>query len=348
MHMRCQSKEYYLMKNFLSLRAILTSRWFASAIVISLAMPMVAFSQGALAPSGPPGPTFKTLSQVEPRIPISSLPYDISAPGSYYVTSNLTGVSSAYGIRINSSDVTLDLSGFTLTGVPGAFYGIATPSGLTNIVIRNGTVRGWGFVGVDTTANYNAVVENVVSTHNAGGFTLGADSSIRNCKAMYNVNVGISVDDRGSVKDCVSERNGLTGIRAGMFSSATGCLVVSNSSGGIIVLDSSSVTDCEVYATSGSDAIQISYQCRAERNHCARNTGAGIHATLTYNRIDSNHLIGNNRGIKVDFCNNVIVRNSAGANTVDYDLTVGCNTFGPIVYNANVATNSNPHANYVP
>ena len=45
--------------------------------------PSTCFAQGPLAPPGPPGPTMKTLDQIEPRTPISSLPFTISASGSY-------------------------------------------------------------------------------------------------------------------------------------------------------------------------------------------------------------------------------------------------------------------------
>ena len=45
--------------------------------------------QGSLTPPGAPGETMKSLEQVEPRTPISSLPYTISESGSYYVVSSI-------------------------------------------------------------------------------------------------------------------------------------------------------------------------------------------------------------------------------------------------------------------
>lgn len=73
-----------------------------------------AFAQGALTPPvGAPAPVMKSLSQIEPRTPISTLPITITNSGSYYLTTNLT-TSTGSGITIFANNVHLDLNGFTI------------------------------------------------------------------------------------------------------------------------------------------------------------------------------------------------------------------------------------------
>src|ERR1035441_10554007 len=80
------------------------------------------FAQGSLTPPGAPAPTMKSLDQIEARTPISSLPYTISMPGSYYLTSSFN-VNSGSAITITASKVTLDLTRVTLSSPE------ATPTG---------------------------------------------------------------------------------------------------------------------------------------------------------------------------------------------------------------------------
>jgi hypothetical protein len=102
-------------------------------------------AQGTLTPPGAPAPTMKSLDQIEPRTPISSVPYTITNPGSYYLTTNLTTtVSNAIVIATNG--VTLDLSGFTISStVANAASGgtaILLGSGISDITICNGHILG--------------------------------------------------------------------------------------------------------------------------------------------------------------------------------------------------------------
>src|SRR3954468_6434409 len=82
----------------------------------------LSLGQGSLTPPGLPAPLFKTLQQVEPRTEINatntpgdaSSIFRITAPGSYYLSGNITGVSPKGGIVIASNDVTVDLNGFAV------------------------------------------------------------------------------------------------------------------------------------------------------------------------------------------------------------------------------------------
>ena len=106
-------------------------------MAICLLVSCSAFAQGPLEPSGPPGPTMKTLDQVEPRIPIST-PSTISQPGSYFLTQNFTG-----SIGIVADDVSLDLNGFTVMREDNST--VLPVGNVFNVRIFNGTVKGGSY-----------------------------------------------------------------------------------------------------------------------------------------------------------------------------------------------------------
>jgi len=98
--------------------------------------------QGALTLPGTPAPSMKTLTQIEPRTPISSAPFTISQSGSYYLTGNLT-VSSGDAITFAANGVTLDLAGFSITSTKASAAGTAillTATGFSDLTITNGHI----------------------------------------------------------------------------------------------------------------------------------------------------------------------------------------------------------------
>ncbi|HEU6449391.1 MAG TPA: right-handed parallel beta-helix repeat-containing protein [Verrucomicrobiae bacterium] len=228
-------------------------------------------AQGALTPPGAPAPTMKSLSQIEPRTPISSLPFIITNSGSFYLTTNLYLGTGENGISISANDVTIDLNGFTLTGSPaaGSGSGIYVDYIHTNIVVRNGNLEDWGFRGLEAEYTYNSqFVQLRASGNQDDGLDTGIDSTVIQCTAANNVWVGINASAASSVRNCTATDNGNNGISVNAGSVVFGCASTGNG-GGI-----STGTGCTVSACSakqnGGDGFSISQStivdCTAQGN----------------------------------------------------------------------------------
>lgn len=140
------------------------------------------FAQGSLTPPGAPGPTMKTLDQVEPRTPINSLPFIITQSGSYYLTKSFAqNFTVLDALTIQADNVTLDFCGFTIqqTGATLAIAGVRIGSTslntpLRNAVIRNGTIAGFAASGIISLGGRNCLIENLHVTGCAGGIAFQA------------------------------------------------------------------------------------------------------------------------------------------------------------------------------
>jgi parallel beta-helix repeat protein len=232
------------------------------AALVSLVLICSAATTGILVsgpldpPAGPIAPTYKTLSEVEPRIAINltNTPGDanslfkITQPGSYYLTGNITGVANKHGIEIVVSGVTVDLNGFDLVGVATALDGVsATVVNLTNIEIRNGSVRNWGDEGVDLflVNAMDSVVRDVRSSGNADvGITAGNGCTISGCTASANNSAGILAGNGCTISGCTSHDNSLNGIDAGFGCTISGCTSHDNIANGITAGNGCTISGC--------------------------------------------------------------------------------------------------------
>ena len=219
-----------------------------------------------------------------------------------------TALASAYtnGITIAADFVTLDLGGHAMQGHPASTLdGIAVPGG-NNVVIRNGTLAGWGQHGIgagaatnltvcDVAANANAengimagpaarllrcdgsmngVGQTVVANDHGNGLVVDVGSLLRGCTARGNNNHGIESSSSCDLEDCLVSRNGHDGIHGGMGSTAVRCLAYENTGEGIEFSVGSTIADCTAY--SNDDGIKTRAEPTAPWGHSvfARNASS--------------------------------------------------------------------------
>jgi len=238
-------------------------------LLFAIGFQLPAFGQGTLTPSGAPAPTMKSLAQIEPRIPVSYEEYYIGSPGSYYLTTNLTGASAGnpYGIFIASDNVTVDLNGFTVQGGSGSSVGVYISGSHTNIVIRNGIITGWGINGVDWThpsfPPQNVVLEHLtVSLNGQSGINTANGYVVSDCSIQNNGGAGIALLGNGSL---------IIGNTLAGNNSANGA-----SSGGIVVEGLNNRIEGNHVTGSGSAGYGIAFNFVGDTNNViVRNSVSG-------------------------------------------------------------------------
>ena len=291
-----------------------------------------AFAQGSLTPPGAPAPTMKALDQIEPRTPISGLPYQITNAGSYYLTTNLNGTS---GVTILANHVTLDLNGFSLS----APTGILIPGSFTNLVIRNGIICNCTSNGIsasytDGSVNTHNVFMEDLHIANCGGYgaNIRLTALVRNCAFVGNGISGLYIMG-GLVSGCLAEANKGNGITAAssVCSVVENCHALNNASSGISA-NFALVTRC-VASGNGTNGILVGGGCRVTDNLLVGNNGVcGIYVSGSRNDIQNNTVIGNGNNsiglVCTNYAPNIILRNTFSANFAG-DLIIGSGNTAP-------------------
>jgi len=250
------------------------------------------------------------------------------------------------------------------------FYSGADNCRFANLLLVSNSVVGL------RAGNVCRVEHCTVVGSNGDGFWVGGASTVADCTANFNANAGMLVGGSSTVGHCTANNNGGDGFQLGGEGTVSHCTANDNASGGFAGSNGrNTLTDCTATRNgadgiaagegsvvarcaallSGNDGIEATIGCLIRDNACHRNgqattNGAGIHLVgfggpSTGNRVEANNLTQNDIGLFVESSRNLILRNSAAGNTVNYNLATN-NAVGPILTSTNLATNDNPHANY--
>lgn len=237
----------------LSVRSLVVAAAFTVAPLVALAGPLTP-------PAGEPGSTMKTLVQVEPRIAVNAAntPGDagsvfrITQPGSYYLTDDVVGVAGKQGIKIEASEVTLDLSGMAVRGIPGATIGISITG--HNVVIRNGLVSSWSSQGILAPEATHVTLREVRLVNNKSmGANLGAYAAVYDSEAAGNGSTGFQFLAAGIAANCRAESNngfGFNFLNGGHM--ITSCTALLNGDDGFNINGASVITGSSSLSNGGN------------------------------------------------------------------------------------------------
>ena len=246
----------------------------------------------------------------------SMMPLTITNPGSYVLTEELTGIAGESGITIASDDVKIDFNGFTLCGVPGSHHGVALTSNLVNLVLMNGTITHWDWLGIDAFQGANTTCRELTAHHNASnGIYLGFSATAIDCVAYSNGLAGIEVENGSTVRDCVSWGNHEHGLDVHSGSTVIDCTMNDNGHDGIHGSHAVTLIRC-VTDNNAGEGIEVDTGGKIENCTARNNRDDGIKTQGEGSTI-INCWTSENIDDGFDLASGSLIRNSTSVNNGD-------------------------------
>lgn len=292
-------------------------------------------------PAGPIAPTHKTLTQVEPRTPLSvaTTPGDadsvfrITQSGVYYLTGDLLVPAGKSGIEVFSStatEVSIDLGGFAIrSAAAGTLDGVTTGTG-ARFTLANGSILSMGGRGVLAEANSIVVERLRVANCQSFGLRLLGAGTIQSC-SVESCTSGIGAFGAFHVERCLSFNNTSSGIFVTDDSTVHDCIAFGNDSYGIDLGTNSAARDCGAFSN-GFAGITTSSGCIITRCRASANTANGIDAGdgVTIEEVEAvanggqGVMTGNHAVLRAV---SAILNGGAGINTAEFSRLTDCYSY---------------------
>lgn len=268
--------------------------------VLSLALTAGVLSERAAAgplspPSGVVTSTGKTLREVAPETAITpptnptsfAAMIRISQSGNYYLTGDLVISTPGFaGIEITANDVTLDMRGFRIVGIPGSTLGIGGSETASGFKLRNGTITNTGGIGIGLGFADNVVVENVrVQYAAASAIVLGPGAKVNNCQ-VFSCQSGITVEAGSAISNCTVRNTSGVGFTTRLGCKITNSIAIGNLTG-FLLGQGSSAESCTATTNTGvgfqSNSLAVFNRCVARSNGThGFDVGQGSHVLASY------------------------------------------------------------------
>ena len=280
----------------------------------------------------------------------------LNTPGATYILANdLSSCGSC--LVVNGDRITIDLAGYTISGILGACDGSAgiTDGGTARqgTTVKNGTISTFTIGIALGSSTRNQILNLTSSANSASGIIVGARSLVKGCAVVENGGYGIIVGEFGQVQDCT-----ITGHDGGFGISGAGHLLVkdndvSDNFVGIVIGDFGTVS----FNTASNNAVSGLFagnHSLVTGNETNGNGNAGIStgglSSVSYNTSNGNGgggidvgvdgffdgtqslVTGNITNGNVDvgvtaMCPSTVTNNRSSGNGSNYDITgPGCRT----------------------
>ncbi|MEZ5980344.1 MAG: hypothetical protein R3F34_19325 [Planctomycetota bacterium] len=329
----------------------------ACGLAGAAALALLATSQFEPAGASPPAP----LPSIGP-VPISSLPFSITEPGTYFVTGDLVAPDGEYGIVVAAAGVTIDLGGFTLRGGDDSQIGVLALSA-ENIVVRNGRLQSWEAAGILVGVNgriehlsilacddaifgaRSTTVEDVHVAFATGRcIELAYGSIVRDStiQASSGAELGLSLDESCTAENVVVSGS-MIGISCGRACRVSSCSVSNCDDVGLV--GESFAELLGVRALECGRGLAVTDDCVVRDCMVTGALGHAVEVLGERNRVEGNSVTGCAGGIRVAGKHNLVVRNMVFDSGLDYAVAP-LNPTGPVLRDFSTIQSQHPQANF--